>query len=510
MARPGRRWSTGPSPATVRTVQPRSPKHPRPRGGHHRHAVVTPEAERHEGDGRARRHATDASRSSPTERAPDPRGGVARRRSAGGFCVPNPTTYPWQWLWDSCFHAVVWAHLGDERAPRRARAARSSAQDDDGFVPHLRYGAGPYPHAALWGATGRVHDHPAADVRPRGRRARRGSGCAPDDELVERARRAGCGSCCSRRRRTAGGLVELCHPWESGCDDSPRWDDVVPGGRTPRGVVRPEGRAGRARSSGRPAGRRSTTRRSRSARSASAPWWRGTRSSWRASRATTPCAGRPTSWRRPSTPGGTPSCATWVDDGPTADGLGPASARSTPCSRCSCARVRRRSPRSPIPRAFGARLRAPRRPPRRAHLRADHLLARARPGRSSPTCSGCATSSVYDRTASASLSRSMVTGRERPGSPSTGRPTPGAPLGAVPQTWSTLVVARPCRRRVGRRDDRGLAASAPPAQLAHGIADAEHDDQVAERHDLVGERDGEHVAEHRERVRSPSRGAGGR
>src|SRR3546814_16687600 len=32
------------------------------------------------------------------------------------------------------------------------------------------------------------------------------------------------------RKRSPGGLVELCHPWESGCDDSPRWDDAVTGG----------------------------------------------------------------------------------------------------------------------------------------------------------------------------------------------------------------------------------------------------------------------------------------
>jgi glycogen debranching enzyme len=38
-----------------------------------------------------------------------------------------------------------------------------------------------------------------------------------------------------RRHRTAAGLIELCHPWESGCDDSPRWDDLCPAGwSTPR------------------------------------------------------------------------------------------------------------------------------------------------------------------------------------------------------------------------------------------------------------------------------------
>jgi hypothetical protein len=31
------------------------------------------------------------------------------------------------------------------------------------------------------------------------------------------------------RRRSSAGLVELAHPWESGADDSPRWDDLAGG-----------------------------------------------------------------------------------------------------------------------------------------------------------------------------------------------------------------------------------------------------------------------------------------
>ena len=153
-----------------------------------------------------------------------------RSDPAGGFCVPNPTTYPWQWLWDSCFHSVVWGHLGDERAIEELTSALS-AQDGEGFVPHLRYGSGPQPHMALWGRADAssitqppMYGHAVAEL------ARLGA--APGGELVDRAER-GLRFLLERRRRSASGLVELCHPWESGCDDSPRWDDVVAGGRTP-------------------------------------------------------------------------------------------------------------------------------------------------------------------------------------------------------------------------------------------------------------------------------------
>ncbi len=52
------------------------------------------------------------------------------------------------------------------------------------------------------------------------------------EQVVQGARR-GLRFLLDRRRRSPAGLVELCHPWESGCDDSPRWDSTIPGARTP-------------------------------------------------------------------------------------------------------------------------------------------------------------------------------------------------------------------------------------------------------------------------------------
>lgn len=142
-----------------------------------------------------------------------------------GFTCPNAGTYPWLWLWDSCFHAVVWAELG---RPDRALAeltAALSGQDDEGFVPHLGYLVGGSPHAALWGREGwssitqpPVYGWAVAELLRRGVEV-------PAD-LVARAR-AGLAFLLERRRRSAGGLIEIVHPWESGCDHSPRWDDLM-------------------------------------------------------------------------------------------------------------------------------------------------------------------------------------------------------------------------------------------------------------------------------------------
>ena len=188
---------------------------------------MTPEAERDDSDeAHARLSTLEATARSVLDAAwrDDPAG--------GGFCVPNPTTYPWQWLWDSCFHAVIWGHLGDDRALVEVSTAMS-AIDDEGFVPHVRYASGTNPHATFWGRRASssitqppMYGHALAEL------ARLGMEAAP--VVVDQAA-AGLRWLLRERRRSPGGLVELCHPWESGCDDSPRWDDLCPGGWSDRG-----------------------------------------------------------------------------------------------------------------------------------------------------------------------------------------------------------------------------------------------------------------------------------
>jgi len=144
-----------------------------------------------------------------------------------GHTVPNAMVYPWQWLWDSCFHSIIWAELGEpERAVTELRSA-FTAQDELGFVPHIRYAGAPSPHADFWGrpATSSItqppmYGHAIAEVERHGIEV-------PAD--VRDAAVRGVRFLLDHRRRTAGGLVTVVHPWETGCDDSPRWDHWVGG-----------------------------------------------------------------------------------------------------------------------------------------------------------------------------------------------------------------------------------------------------------------------------------------
>ncbi len=144
-----------------------------------------------------------------------------------GYTAPNLDVYPWLWLWDSCFHAILWAELGvPERALRELESVLA-AQDSSGFVPHMGYQRDPDRSSEIWGRRGSssitqppIYGHAVAELVRRG--------ITVPESLVEKAA-LGLEFLLKHRRRRLDGLITVVHPWESGCDDSPRWDDMCPG-----------------------------------------------------------------------------------------------------------------------------------------------------------------------------------------------------------------------------------------------------------------------------------------
>ena len=51
------------------------------------------------------------------------------------FTAPS-SLHPFQWLWDSCFHAIVWTHFDGERAKDELKSLLLW-QRPDGFIPHV-------------------------------------------------------------------------------------------------------------------------------------------------------------------------------------------------------------------------------------------------------------------------------------------------------------------------------------------------------------------------------------
>jgi hypothetical protein len=140
-----------------------------------------------------------------------------------GFTVPNRGVYPWMWLWDCCFHSLVWDTLDDPRAVTELESV-FTWQLPSGFVPHMGYQPDPAASVALWGARGHstltqppMFGHAYRVLQDRG---------WPVDHLGERVRRGL--DYLFERRRAANGLIRIAHPWESGSDDNPRWGSWQP------------------------------------------------------------------------------------------------------------------------------------------------------------------------------------------------------------------------------------------------------------------------------------------
>jgi hypothetical protein len=133
-----------------------------------------------------------------------------------GYSYPHRGTYPHQWLWDSCFTAIVRAHLGDGRAASELQTALSG-QLADGMVPHMRYAG----RTIARGPRDDVSSFTQPPLYAHAARVLAGRGFAVGGDAlaaVDRALRY----LWSVRGRD--GLIVIVHPWESGADSAPRWD----------------------------------------------------------------------------------------------------------------------------------------------------------------------------------------------------------------------------------------------------------------------------------------------
>src|SRR3989344_4789375 len=65
---------------------------------------------------------------------------LENRKNIGDFqyTIPSPNTYPYQWLWDSCFHAIILSHFKINDAKKEIFSLLSK-QFQNGMVPHMIY-----------------------------------------------------------------------------------------------------------------------------------------------------------------------------------------------------------------------------------------------------------------------------------------------------------------------------------------------------------------------------------
>ena len=171
--------------------------------------------------------------------------------AAGGlrWTKPSPTQYPHQWNWDSGFAAIGWSCFDWERGCDEIESLLEGRWRD-GMVPHVRYDpeqlAGYFPGPDWWpGAAARVlrpgqltsgiSNPPVAVLAARVLAARApdaGAGRAFLERVFPALREF---VLWFRRSRTlpSSPLPVMVHPWESGWDNSPRWDFLAQAGLRP-------------------------------------------------------------------------------------------------------------------------------------------------------------------------------------------------------------------------------------------------------------------------------------
>ncbi len=150
------------------------------------------------------------------------------RRTIAGytFTVPSPYEYKHQWLWDSCFHAIVLRHFDTAAAEEELRSLLDS-QHSDGMIPHeSKYSL--FGH--LLPFTSRVTQPPfiaraVLDVYRKGRNKEFLSEIFPKLESYHHW---------LRQHRETDNVLKVVESDESGEDNSVMWDDeyIAPVHRT--------------------------------------------------------------------------------------------------------------------------------------------------------------------------------------------------------------------------------------------------------------------------------------
>ena len=155
------------------------------------------------------------------------------------FTVPSVRDYPFQWFWDSCFHAIVWSRFDAERAADELRGLLA-AQEPDGLIPHVVFWKGDLVSRLQWHhlesrTSGRIPfhrtPHTTAQMQP-----------PVIAQAVERVVDAGADGFLAEalphleryyrylaalRDPDGDGLISIVSQFESGLDFSPAYDESI-------------------------------------------------------------------------------------------------------------------------------------------------------------------------------------------------------------------------------------------------------------------------------------------
>ncbi|MBI4348639.1 MAG: hypothetical protein HY553_17505 [Elusimicrobia bacterium] len=168
------------------------------------------------------------------------------------FVCPSPTHYPFQWFWDSAFHAVALLHVDPELAKREIRCLLQG-QRADGFMPHmLLWEKDAHPKALAEYLIRLERPFHTATIQPPvlARSILRIHEATGDDAFLREVLPPVLGFFRwleERRDPDGDGLLSILQPDESGLDCSPKFDSAMGIVREPASETAPSLKRGMER-----------------------------------------------------------------------------------------------------------------------------------------------------------------------------------------------------------------------------------------------------------------------
>ena len=181
---------------------------------------------------------------------------VLDKNRRGDHTIPADGLYPHQWSWDSAFFSIGFAHYDPPRAKTELRTL-FRAQWDNGLLPHIVFSPGDdyFPGPDWWDSARSPHAPKNSDGNP-----------IPTSGIVQPPVHATAvlhvadrdpdpaaalvwlkemhpklvawhDYLYTNRDPDGNGLVYIRHPWESGMDNSPLWDQVMSRIDVPDGAI---------------------------------------------------------------------------------------------------------------------------------------------------------------------------------------------------------------------------------------------------------------------------------
>lgn len=166
---------------------------------------------------------------------------LARNRRTGhadwngrdyAYVVPSPGSYPFQWFWDSCFHAIALTHVNLDWAREELLTLINGAQPD-GFIPHqILWEKDRYPEAVARQSENFGARYTSTSIQPPVlavaiERVFRATG---DDDFLSRCLPPAIAFhrwLADVRDPDGDNLIAIIQPDESGIDASPKFDPLM-------------------------------------------------------------------------------------------------------------------------------------------------------------------------------------------------------------------------------------------------------------------------------------------